>query len=171
MWAAGSREEEEQKGAERLPLTASLGADRLGGRGARSGVGAAVSAAWCLGPDLQYASGRRAAAAARGEAGSSPPRDVSASRIFAGGPEVPSLAEARTGAGSRGFADRGRPEAPGFQKQAREQDVNCISSAEKEVFPPLPATANILKKALHGNGLPYNDGNGRNIHVSCTSEW
>lgn len=113
MWAAGSREEDEQKRAERLPLTASLGADRLGGRGARSGLGAAVSVAWFLGPDLRCASRRRAAAAARGEARSSPPRDVSGSRTLKGGPGGPSLAEARTGAGSRGFADLGRPEAPG----------------------------------------------------------
>ncbi|XP_045325621.1 translation initiation factor IF-2-like [Leopardus geoffroyi] len=58
-------------------LRASLRADRLGRRPARSGVGAAASAARPLGPDSRRASGRRAAAAARGQARGSPPRDIS----------------------------------------------------------------------------------------------
>lgn len=62
-----------------------------------------------------------------------------------------------------------RPVSPVLEAGDGEQDVNCFSSPEEEApFPP-PAKASVLK-ALDGNGLPYNDRNGGDLHISCTSE-
>lgn len=74
------------------------------------------------------------------------------------GPGGPRLADARNRVRSGGVADLGGPEALSrsspcglggassspdprseFQKQAREQDVNCFSPAVTEALPPLPA--------------------------------
>lgn len=81
------------------------------------------------------------------------------------GPGGPRLADARNRVRSGGVADLGGPEALSrsspcglggassspdprseFQKQAREQDVNCFSPAVTEALPPLPAATNVLRK-------------------------
>lgn len=145
-----------RRGRQRTPLTASLGADRLGWRPALSGVRAAASAfrpLRPLGPGLRRASGRRAAAA-QGEAWFLPPRDVSGSRARTGGPPraqpggrsepcpprgfaVGRLRVGAAPAGSRARSGR-LSRVAGFRSRQQEQDVNCFSSAEKEALPPPP---------------------------------
>lgn len=102
-----------RRGQQRLPLTASLGADRLGRRPVRWAVRAAASAARPLGLDLWRGARRRAAVAAQAEAGSSRPRHVSRSRTHTGEPRRAQPSDARTLAPSGVFADRGWPEASG----------------------------------------------------------
>lgn len=185
VWLEEGERKRSRRGQQRPPLTASLGADRLGGRPAGSRVRARRP-----GPDFRRASESCGHCAER-EARSSPPRDVSGSRTLSGGPrraqpDRPSdpralreLRSPRRAAGARweqplraGRASLWPDPCSRFQKQAREQDVNCFSSAEKEARFPLAATAKCSEKAsAWGNGLPYNDRNGRNIHISYTSEW
>lgn len=99
-----------------------------------------------------------------------PSLEVAQSRARLGASQTLARRVGAAPAGSR--AHSGRPICvTGFRRRQQEQDVSCFSSAEKEALPPPPATANILKKTLHGNGLPYYDRNGGNIHIFYISEW
>lgn len=80
MWLEEGERKRSRRGQQRPPLTASLGADRLGGRPAGSRVRARRP-----GPDFRRASESCGHCAER-KARSSPPRDVSGSRTLSGGP-------------------------------------------------------------------------------------